>query len=201
MGKATKPSGERFRTTWVCALAFALVGALASGCTPSIGDACELSTQCGSRGDRVCDLSQPAGYCTVPSCRGGGCPDSAACIFFGAQVPGCAGDGRELSRTGRSFCQAGCEEDGDCRAGYVCRDPRNAPWFALVLDDPSTERPTRVCLPRPIQEDVTTQVSVEKNPPVCSAATPVTSPTGTSQPAPSSTSSGTASSGVSKVAP
>jgi hypothetical protein len=32
-----------------------------------------------------------------------------------------------------------CASDGDCRAGYVCRDPRQPPWDAILLDDNQSE--------------------------------------------------------------
>src|SRR4051812_10031586 len=58
-------------------LAAAFIGILA-GCTPSIGDKCVLSTDCSTRGDRLCDTSQPDGYCTQFNCSKNGCPDDSA---------------------------------------------------------------------------------------------------------------------------
>ncbi|HKO50071.1 MAG TPA: hypothetical protein VJV79_20210, partial [Polyangiaceae bacterium] len=47
------------------AMAFAaLTGGLALGCTPKIGDDCSVSTNCSTTGDRLCDITQPGGYCT-----------------------------------------------------------------------------------------------------------------------------------------
>jgi hypothetical protein len=128
-------------------LALLLALALA-GCTPSIGDKCVLSTDCSLRGDRLCDNSQPNGYCTVFNCSPDTCPDKAACVLFHAEVPGCPYNDRSPSRTGRQFCMAQCQSDSDCRVndGYVCRDPRQAPWNALILDDDQSQH---VCIPSP----------------------------------------------------
>src|SRR5689334_9273278 len=89
----------------------AVLGVLASAiaCTPEIGDKCVLSTDCSVRGDRLCDNSQPGGYCTVFNCKGSDCPDQAACVLFNAAVQGCGFDDRAGNfggRTARSFCVA-----------------------------------------------------------------------------------------------
>jgi hypothetical protein len=42
---------------------------------------------------------------------------------------------------------AQCESNGDCRDGYLCGDPRTAPWNAVILDDNQNKRS---CLPKPI---------------------------------------------------
>lgn len=132
------------------ALAPALATALLlAGCTPKIGDKCVLSTDCSTRGDRLCDTSQPEGYCTQFNCRGDGCPDKAACVQFDVAIPGCGFDDRSGpggGRTARSFCIAACASDSDCRDGYVCVDPRRPPWSASILDDPQN---TLTCLVRP----------------------------------------------------
>ncbi len=121
----------------------------ATACTPSIGDKCVLSTDCSPRGDRLCDTSQPDGYCTIFNCQGDSCPDKAACVLFNAAIPGCGYDDRAGaggSRAGRSFCIARCFSDSDCRGDYVCADPRRQPWGALILDDDQTQK---TCLVRP----------------------------------------------------
>jgi hypothetical protein len=106
-----------------------------SGCTPKIGDKCVLSTDCSTAGDRLCDTSQPGGYCTIFNCTGDHCPDKAACLMFEGAVPGCAYTDRGVPRTGRSFCVAQCSSNADCREGYICADPRTAPWNAIIIDD------------------------------------------------------------------
>ena len=105
--------------------ALACVGALfAFGCTPHIGDSCTVSTDCSAAGDRLCDVTQPGGYCTVFNCEPDTCPDNAICVNFGAAfspVNGCmASQGN--SPYERSFCMAACNSDGDCRGGYICQD-------------------------------------------------------------------------------
>jgi hypothetical protein len=113
----------------------ALVGfaafAFAAGCSPKIGDKCTVSTDCSATGDRLCDITEPGGYCTIFNCEPDGCPDDAACINFGttlsvgdpgAIIPGCTAS-QGNSPYQRSFCLASCKTDGDCRAGYSCLEP------------------------------------------------------------------------------
>ena len=129
-------------------LAFALVAL--SACTPTIGDKCVLSTDCSTRGDRLCDTSQPDGYCTQFNCSKNSCPDNAACILFNAGIPGCGYDDRSGgygSRVARAFCVASCGQDSDCRPGYLCGDPKSAPWGGLVQDD---NQDRRSCLVIPL---------------------------------------------------
>jgi hypothetical protein len=148
------------------------LAAWAMGCTPSIGDKCSLSTDCSIRGDRLCDTSQPAGYCTIFNCRGNLCPDEAACVLFNAAVQGCGYDDRQASRTGRTFCMAQCHSDSDCRTsdGYVCADPRQVPWSAVILDDDQTQK---VCIVSP---DVGRgALSSQPDAAVCQASAPVSS--------------------------
>ena len=108
------------RLTWL-GLAVAL-GAFALGCTPKIGDGCALSTNCSAAGDRLCDTTQPGGYCTVFNCDPGTCPADSVCINFGTTLAGssaCA-PSQGNSPYQRSFCMASCGSDGDCRSGYSC---------------------------------------------------------------------------------
>jgi hypothetical protein len=157
-------------------VAVALLGTL-SGCTPSIGDKCVLSTDCSTRGDRLCDTSQPDGYCTQFNCPKNGCPDDAACVLFNANVPGCGYDDRAGgygSRIARSFCVAKCSSNSDCRSGYVCAFPYAAPWNGLVLDDDQS-RMTCVAAPLfsdPDGGDSGAIMSPGAPAPVCSAVAP-----------------------------
>jgi hypothetical protein len=149
----------------LAALAFSAVG-----CTPNIGDKCELSTDCSIRGDRLCDTSQPGGYCTIFNCKTDSCPDYAACVLFQAAVQGCGYDDRSFSRTGRSFCMAQCHSDSDCRDGYMCTDPRQPPWSALIIDDDQSQR---VCIVRPDDGVVGPNASVATvDAAVCSPSAP-----------------------------
>ncbi|MEP7052596.1 MAG: hypothetical protein ABJB12_19670 [Pseudomonadota bacterium] len=99
-----------------------LLAALAVGCTPKIGDDCTTSTDCSATGDRLCDVTEPGGYCTVFNCEPGSCPEDSACINFGTQlspVNQCSLS-QGNSPYQRSFCMATCSNDGDCRGGYAC---------------------------------------------------------------------------------
>src|SRR5882724_11446216 len=115
---------------WVVFGALSLV----VGCSPKIGDKCTVSTDCSATGDRLCDITEPGGYCTVFNCEPDSCPDDAACINFGATLsvsesdpatqtnvvlPGCTAS-QGNSPYQRSFCMASCASDGDCRGGYRC---------------------------------------------------------------------------------
>ncbi|HNU67852.1 MAG TPA: hypothetical protein PKH54_04525 [Myxococcota bacterium] len=75
----------------------------ATGCTPSIGDACESSTDCDS--NHVCDLSQTGGYCTISPCPRAGCPGGSVCVRFD-----------RLS----SWCMQSCSIFDYCRDDYRC---------------------------------------------------------------------------------
>ncbi len=146
------------------------LAALGVGCQPAIGDECESSVDCSQGGDRLCDLTQPGGYCTIFDCEPGTCPDDSVCVAFGTQLsplPGCAG-GHEFSRFTRSFCMAPCGSDSDCRSGYVCEDLglSDNPWSAVVLD---ADRSQRVCIvpysAAPVPEDRPTDVCAPGEPP------------------------------------
>jgi hypothetical protein len=61
----------------------AIVLAVSAGaCSREIGDDCSTAADCDPKGTRVCDLSQPGGYCTVVNCDENSCPDGSACIRF-----------------------------------------------------------------------------------------------------------------------
>src|SRR4051794_157162 len=85
------PRRQRSKPTWflLAGALFAALSVASFACTPVIGDKCTVSTDCSIRGDRLCDTSQPAGYCTQLNCRAGGCADEASCVLFSSAVPGC----------------------------------------------------------------------------------------------------------------
>src|SRR5688572_3938053 len=137
--------------SFLLAAAAGLLSAVAA-CTPEIGDKCILSTDCSIRSDRVCDTSQPNGYCTQ-NCRGNSCPDKAACVLYNTAIQGCGFDDRAGpfgSRVARSFCSARCFSNADCRTeeGYVCVDPKKYPWNAFILDDVQDQT---VCMVMPAE--------------------------------------------------
>src|SRR5262249_31499638 len=69
-------------------------------------------------------------------CQADLCPDTATCVLFHPEVQGCGYTDRNPSRTGRQFCLQRCQADSDCRteSGYICADPRESPWNAIILD-------------------------------------------------------------------
>ncbi|MET0791494.1 MAG: hypothetical protein ABW061_08225 [Polyangiaceae bacterium] len=116
---------------WARAAVALACAALAMGCTPKIGDECTVSTNCSVTGDRLCDITQPGGYCTIFNCEPDTCPEDSACINFGTNLSPVGMSGECSPSQGnspyqRSFCMASCGSDSDCRAGYACRD-LNAP--------------------------------------------------------------------------
>lgn len=123
-----------------------LTAALGLGCTPQIGDKCTVSTNCSTTGDRLCDVTQPDGYCTKFNCEPGKCPEDSVCVNFGTElspVDGCQAS-QGTSPYKRSFCMANCGSDGDCRAGYNCLA---AEEFNAVLAEHSSGQ--KVCAVRP----------------------------------------------------
>ena len=52
------------------------------GCGKKIGDQCQTASDCDPSGSRICDLSQPGGYCTVLGCDETSCPSEATCIRY-----------------------------------------------------------------------------------------------------------------------
>jgi hypothetical protein len=128
------------RLVWLAAAALL---ALASGCAPKIGDKCTLSTDCSVSGDRLCDSTQPGGYCTVFNCEPNACPDNSLCVAF--NEPTCSTPAESV-RFERTFCMATCESDGDCRADYVCLDISHDEVRQVLDINPSTHR---ICTVRP----------------------------------------------------
>jgi hypothetical protein len=97
-----------------------LLAALAGGCAPQIGDQCAVSTDCSVNGDRLCDTTQPGGYCTVFNCQPDSCPGSSVCVAF--RDSSCGNTAGRAVRFQRTFCMKSCQGDGDCRSGYTCQD-------------------------------------------------------------------------------
>jgi hypothetical protein len=127
--------------TWLAWLALGLVTALSAlGCKPQIGDKCTVSTNCSTTGDRLCDVTQPDGYCTKFNCEPGSCPEDSLCVNFGTDLSpleGCA-PSQGNSPYKRSFCMASCGSDGDCRPGYRCLLPTD--FYAVLAEHSSGQR-------------------------------------------------------------
>lgn len=91
-----------------------------AGCAPEIGDDCTINQDCGA--GRICDLSQPGGYCTIPECESTAtCPDGTVCIEF---------------PNTESYCMLHCEGNDDCRDGYVCVKGYGPAAFCNAADAP-----------------------------------------------------------------
>lgn len=112
-----------------------LVALVGLACSPQIGDECVVSTDCSVTTQRLCDTSQPGGYCTVFNCEPGSCPDDSLCVSFHSAASGTFCAGRD-DRFQRPFCMAPCGSDGDCRSGYVCREVGKPgdPYGAVLLE-------------------------------------------------------------------
>jgi hypothetical protein len=140
---------------------------LLAACQPEIGDECQVSTDCSAAGDRLCDTTQPAGYCTIFNCEPGTCPDEALCVGFGntlSRAPACV-DRQGGSRFQRIFCMAKCEDADDCRSGYECVDlARPNPIGAIIVEHGASrgEVDGRVCAVPfhgvPVSSEVPTEV-------------------------------------------
>lgn len=96
------------------------------GCTPKIGRECTTSLDCSQQGDRLCDNTQPGGYCTLFNCEPDKCPEGdGVCVAFLSQLDPACGPTDDVSwgRFERTFCMANCDDDSDCRDGYECVQP------------------------------------------------------------------------------
>ncbi len=124
------------------------LGVGAAGCGKEIGDSCISGVDCGSDSDRICELASLEGYCTIPGCDYGTCPEEAVCIrFYPASFENqpCTPATEDLDGAGATddcgldevcalagqcvpasaevrFCMRSCSDNGDCRDGYECRD-------------------------------------------------------------------------------
>jgi len=65
----------------------------------------------------ICDVTAPGGYCTLEGCDRESCPDGAVCVDFNEH---------------ESFCMAFCDDDRECRTGYVCRTDVGPAGFCYV---------------------------------------------------------------------
>jgi hypothetical protein len=104
-----------FRASFL--LVVACGGALAA-CSPGIGDACDTALRCSQSATRLCDLTQPNGYCTLADCQEGTCPSDAVCVTFWPKTNRAA----DVDRLSTNYCMAKCDDRSDCRKsdGYDC---------------------------------------------------------------------------------
>jgi hypothetical protein len=125
-------SARVFHLAWPLLLAALSLGA----CKRDIGDACKNSLDCSQETERLCDISQPGGYCTIEGCDERTCPEKSVCVRYfphdekaptmscadctAAEV--CLQDGHCVARASeRRFCVHSCNDNSDCRGGYECR--------------------------------------------------------------------------------
>jgi hypothetical protein len=110
-------------------------------CGPEIGDECTDSLDCAIDGTQFCDFTQPEGYCLIVGCRADECPEEAVCVQFGRD---------ERART---FCLRHCNDNGDCRSGYVCTTP-DPDLDAEISSEIIDEAPNgdQYCIERPHAE-------------------------------------------------
>ena len=129
---------------WMYAISLWVAG-VALGCNPEIGDDCTTSTDCSINGDRLCDTTQPGGYCTIFNCEPDTCPEEAQCVAFDTELDPTCQDQR-WARFERTFCMLRCKGPGDCRSGYICSDMNapNNPWGAHIADQHPDG--TKVCI-------------------------------------------------------
>ncbi len=117
-------------------------------CQPKIGDECIGSVDCSQQGDRLCDTSQPDGYCTAFNCEPDKCPEEAVCVGFGLDLdPACVDttfDPR-WPRFERTFCLLACEESSDCREGYRCAAPGERRGTSIDVENELAG--SKVCFP------------------------------------------------------
>ncbi len=79
-------------------------------CSAGIGDSCSVNSDCGT--DRICDTSQPSGYCTSANCMRLGCPSDAQCVEYADQV---------------SYCMQRCGPFAFCRPDFTCVEGVKSP--------------------------------------------------------------------------
>jgi hypothetical protein len=134
-------------------LAVIVCGMLVQGaCSKKIGDACRSSIDCSQESERLCDISQPGGYCTIEGCDERSCPEEAVCIRFFPRLfltksckdnaAACAADEVCLEADGlcaprtseRRFCALACGNNGDCRGQYECREAGKGGSLPLVTN-------------------------------------------------------------------
>jgi hypothetical protein len=103
------------------------------GCNALIGDDCTTNIECSEDGDRICDRTQPGGYCTILDCEPNTCPKEGVCVQFFDGVHA------------RNYCMRQCKKDADCgRDRYECVEP--VPDLSTILDDPFPHK--GYCAPR-----------------------------------------------------
>ena len=110
------------RFGWGAALsALCMMLSVSVGCGRGIGDACESSLRCSAGGTRLCDMTQPGGYCTLAACQPGNCPSDSVCVTFWQNTTEQTASS-DRNRLSTNYCMRKCDDRSDCRddEGYDC---------------------------------------------------------------------------------
>ncbi len=150
-----------------------VAGLASSGCGKKIGDGCSTNIDCQQDGTRICDLSQPGGYCTVDGCDEDSCPSESVCVRFFDQKfsttpcdeQPCASFNEVCVTRGagtvpptkvcvpasseRRYCADKCGGDGDCRGAYSCQ-AADTYGSKVLLEDGSQD--AKFCSPTPASD-------------------------------------------------
>jgi hypothetical protein len=128
-------------------------------CKRDIGDACKNSLDCSQESERLCDISQPGGYCTIEGCDERTCPEESVCVRFFphdekaptmacsqcAAADVCLQDMHCVPRASeRRYCVHSCNDNSDCRGGYQCRQTGTNGTMQL---HPDPKAVVRYCAP------------------------------------------------------
>lgn len=123
-----------------CSSLLLLLGLITlGGCQRKIGDECVTDLDCSQAGDRLCDTTQPDGYCTQVDCDPLSCPEKESiCVAFNntLSTQGACNIQGQTSPYRRTFCMGTCEKTKDCRTGYSCVDmSKPNDWGASVIQN------------------------------------------------------------------
>ena len=149
----------------VTTMVLALMAALGlSSCGKKIGNSCQTAADCDPNGTRICDLSQPGGYCTIQGCDETTCPSEAACIRYfpvqyltnpcnpycedrqGLVVPDGGSDaGMDVDAGALPICPGVFPQDAAARSGNEAICP-NGPTNDCTADEICLD--TGLCAPR-----------------------------------------------------
>lgn len=129
-----------------------ILSTILCGCLPKIGDDCDTDQDCSQQLDRLCDTTQPGGYCTIADCDPTVCPEKeSVCVSFNISrsTQGECANPSQPSPHRRNFCMALCDESKDCRGGYACTDlSKDNIWSAAVISEDPKGRKVgqKVCM-------------------------------------------------------
>jgi hypothetical protein len=112
-----------------------LAGLATPACSKHIGDGCNTNIDCAQDGNRICDLSQPGGYCTEDGCDDSSCPSEAICVrFFDQKYP-----------TGT--CSTPPGSVGECPRDQTCVDQCHTDELCVVCGPGPSQPQASCCVP------------------------------------------------------